>query len=355
MKWEEIQITPETVREILVRGPNWVGDNIFAVPAVQRLKREFPSARLTVLAAKGLAPIWELVEGVDEVLPFDLRGGFKDLGGKRELIRRLKRRDFDLAVIFPRSFESAFWIRLAGIPRRWGYAEEGRSFLLTRRARSERGYRRTPRIDYYYRLLDGGRGESEAAPARLLIGPDLRERAREILRSAGVDPAVGPLAGIHPRASYGPAKCWPPENFARLARLLGERKKASVLLFGSEKERELLEGIAARAGAAAVNLAGRTDLRTLAALISFCRVFIANDSGPLHLAAALRVPVIGLYGSTDPEATGPRGEKARVIYQGVDCSPCLRRVCPTDFSCMETITPEEVMSAVEELWLTKPH
>lgn len=339
-----------TVREILVRGPNWVGDNIFAIPAVQRLKKEFPAGRLTVLAAKGLVPIWELAEGVDGVIPFDLRGGLRDLKGKRDLVRQLRKRRFDLAVIFPRSFESALWVWLAGIPHRWGYGEQGRSGLLTRPAHSQRDYRLTPRIDYYYRLLDNGAGEAQAPPARLVIRPDLQQQANEILRLAGGDLSGRALVGFHPRSSYGPAKCWPPENFARLARILVERRDASVLLFGSEPEKELLAGIADRAGERVVNLAGRTDLKTLAALISLCRVFVANDSGPLHLAAALKVPVIGLYGSTDPSATGPRGETARVIYKGVECSPCLKRVCPKDFSCMETIEPEEVMATVEQLW-----
>lgn len=350
MSGKEEKAPAGPVREILARGPNWVGDNIFAVPAVQRLKREFPGARVTVLAAAGLAPLWELAAGVDEVIPFRPRGGFRDLKGKRELIRRLRQRSFDLAVIFPRSFESALWVRLAGIPRRWGYAEEGRSFLLTRSARPEKGYRRTPRVDYYYRLLDGGTGEARAEPARMVIPPELRRRAEKLLSEAGIDPGVTPLAGLHPRASYGPAKCWPPEKFARLARLLAGEKKAVSLLFGSEKERELLAGIAAEAGEGTVNLAGRTDLLLLAALIGLCRVLVANDSGPLHLAAALGVPAVGLYGSTDPEATGPRGEKVRVIYRGEECAPCLKRVCPGDFSCMEKITPGEVMAAVGELW-----
>lgn len=334
------------IRKILVRAPNWVGDNIFAVPAVQRLKRDFPAARLVVLAAEGLAPLWELVEGVDGVIPFQLRGGFKDLAGKRRLISRLRAAGFDLAVIFPRSFESALWIRLAGIPRRWGYAEEGRSLLLTRPVRSETGYRRTPRVDYYYRLPAGA--GAEAPPARLVISPALKTRALDLLREAGVDPGEKPLAGFHTRASYGPAKCWPMENFARLARLLTERKGAKILLLGSAEERDLLDKFAA--GEGAVNLAGRTDLKTLAAVISLCRVVIANDSGPLHLSAALGAGTIGLYGSTDPSATGPRGEKVRVIYRGAECSPCLLRVCPRDFSCMKKITPEEVMAAVEELW-----
>ncbi len=350
MNGQEDKKAQGQVREILARVPNWVGDCIFAIPAVQRLKREFPSARLTVLVARWLVPIWELVEGVDEIIPFELRGGIRDLPGKRRLVSQLRDRNFDLAVIFPRSFESALWIHRAGVPRRWGYKAGARSFLLTRPVRSDQDYRQAPRIDYYYRLLDGGRSKEPPVPARLAIPPAVRRQALDLLSAEGIDPDKRPLVGFHPRASYGPAKCWPAAKFSRLAGKLTRRRKAIVLLFGSGRERQLLEEIVAGAGKDTVNLAGRTDLKTLAALLSLCRVVVANDSGPLHLAAALGVPVVGLYGSTDPVATGPRGARTRVIYKGISCSPCLYRVCPRDFACMERITPEEVLTAVEELW-----
>ncbi len=336
-------------KNILIRVPNWLGDNIFTLPAVRELRRLFPAARLTVLASTGLAPLWDLVEEVDGSIAYDLRGGARDLKKKLDLIRVLRSRRFDLAVIFPRSFESALWVRLAGIPRRWGYAEEGRSFLLTRGAVSPRGYRHTPRIDYYYHLIDDCESDDPAPPGVLEISPELLARVREKLSATGGDGMEENLAGFHPLASYGPAKCWPLQKFIRLARLLVKERGMRVLLFGSGGERELLQEAAETAGPGVINLVGRTDLKELAALISLCRVFVANDSGPLHLAAALDVPVVGLYGSTDPAATGPRGRMTRIIYKDADCSPCLKRTCSTDFRCMEEITPEEVMREMDLL------
>ena len=181
------------------------------------------------------------------------------------------------------------------------------------------------------------------------MSPELIGRAKELLLRVIEDDRDRLIIGFHPRSSYGPAKCWPGQSFSRLAELLVKKRGATVLLFGSEKERGLLEKIAADAGDGVVNLAGRTDLKESAGLMSLCRVFVANDSGPLHLAAALEVPVIGLYGSTDPEATGPRGKRVSVIYKNVECSPCLLRECPTDFKCMEEITPEEVMTEIENI------
>ncbi len=336
-----------TYSNILIRVPNWVGDNIFTLPAAHLLRESFPDARIAVLVRRGLGSLWEIVPEIDEVITYEFKGGWRDLKQKWDLVKMLRHRQFDLAVVFPRSFESALWMRLAGIPARWGYAEEGRSLLLTRAVSSPRRYRDTPRVDYYYHLIDNGESDSSAPPAVIKLSPELIGQTEELLRNAGVHNRGDILVGFHPLSSYGPAKCWPGRKFSRLAEILVKNREAMVLLFGSENERELLQEIADAAGDGVINLAGKTDLKESAALISLCRVFVANDSGPLHLAAALEVPVIGLYGSTDPEATGPRGKKVRVIYKDVDCSPCLLRECPTDFKCMEEITPEEVMGEVE--------
>lgn len=329
------------IRKILIRAPNWVGDNIFTFPAVRLLRRHFPEAQLTILVRGTLESLWEIIPEIDEVITFNLKGGGRDLKGKQNLITMLRRRRFDLAVIFPRSFESALWMWLAGIPERWGYAEEKRSCLLTRAVRSPRKYRITPRMDYYYRLVSNA-GDSEFAPAACLeLDPELVSSAGDFLRSLVGEYPEDRLIGFHPGSSYGPAKCWPARNYGKLAGILQKKMGFVILLFGSEKERDMLEEIAA-AGTGIINLGGMTDLKRAAALMSLCRVFVANDSGLLHLAAALGVPVVGLYGSTDPEATGPRGKKVKIIYKNIECSPCLMRECPSDFICMESITPEEV-------------
>lgn len=343
----------DEIENILVKTPNWVGDNIFTLPAVRELRMKYPRAHLTVLVKSGLEPLWEIVPEVDEVVSYDFSGGGGKLRRKWELIKRLRKGKYHLAVVFPRSFESALWMRLAGIERRWGYQAEGRSWLLTRATRSPRGYRRTHRIDYYYHLLDNAESDLAAPPPELELAPELLSRAREFIRRETGRKGLEPLVGLHPRASHGPAKCWPPEYYARLARLLVKEKEATVLVFGQEHEREMVQSIVRSGSPRAFNLAGKTDLKQLAALIKLCRVLVANDTGPLHLAAALGVPVVGIFGSSDPEATGPRGRFARVIYKNLPCGPCLKRFCPTDFLCMTSITPEEVIRTIEELWNVK--
>jgi len=344
-----IKESSSAIRSVLIKAPNWVGDNVFTFPAVAEARALFPSARLSVLVKKGIAPLWELVDGVGEVIPYDVRGGFKDLPAKAALVRSIRARRFDLALIFPRSLEAAIWMLLSGVGERWGYAEEGRSPLLTLRRTSPRGYRHTHRIDYYYRLVADLPEGTPAPLARIAVSDDLSAVAREALRKATGQAEWKRLYGIHPRASHGPAKCWPVESYARLAGELASGEGRAAIVFGNPVESELAGRVARSAGGRVFSLAGETDLKQLAALISLCRVFIANDTGPLHLAAALGVPVVGIFGSSDPAATAPRGEKVRTIYKAVPCSPCLRRVCPTDFRCMMEISVEEVRAAVEEL------
>ena len=339
----------DRIRSVLIKAPNWVGDNVFILPAVAEARKLFPGARFAVLVKKGIASLWGLVDGMDEIIPYEARGGLRDLSSKAALIRAIRGKRFDLALIFPRSLESAAWIFLAGIPRRWGYAEEGRSFLLTRIRTSPRGYRHTHRIDYYYRLVADVPDDSPAPLARLRAPPDLVSWARDELKRATGKADWKRLVGIHPRASHGPAKCWPLENYARLTSLLVKEDGCAVVVFGNAIEAELAGKVARAGGTRAFSLAGETNLQQLAALISLCRVFVANDTGPLHLAAALGVPVVGIFGSSDPAATAPRGERVRTIYKSIPCSPCLRRICPTDFRCMTEISVEEVLAALEEL------
>lgn len=337
------------IEKILIRQPNWVGDNIFTIPAVQELRRRFPRAHLAIVTRDSIAELWKLVAEIDEVITFDFRGGFRDFKAKGNLVRLLKRKHFDLAVIFPRSFEAALLVYWARIPRRWGYRSDCRSILLTRRPICSAGYRRTHRADYYYRLLGNGDEVFQAPPAKLAVTLELRKRSLALLRTESAEIDENKLIGLHPWASYGPAKCWPADNFAALSRLLVEKLGVTVVIFGGSSDRAPAEKLIRAAGEGVVNLTGKTDLDELAGLISLCRGFVANDSGPLHLAAALGVPTVGLFGSSDPAATSPRGGAVRTIFKNIPCSPCLKAVCPTDFKCMTTITPEEVFSQLKEL------
>ena len=335
------------IKNILIRQPNWVGDNIFTLPAVQELRRRWPEASLTVLTKPGIVPFWKLVPEVDRVIAFPFRGGLHDLRKKFLLARKLGRMRFDLAVIFPRSFESALWAFLAGIRQRWGYREEGRGFLLTRRAVCPQGYRQTHRIDYYFRLLDGGKGGQPAPAAFISLPEKLGAEAQAILKKAFPGRGDHPLIGLHPRASHGPAKCWPVEHYGALAERLGRELGARILIFGTAIEAELNGRVAEAGGASVLDLTGKTSLAELAALMAACDVVVGNDTGPIHLAAATGTSVVALFGSSDPAATAPRGKRVAVIYRNLPCSPCLRQVCPRDTRCLTEITPGEVFSQVK--------
>ena len=338
-------------RNILARAPNWLGDNLFTFPAVQKIRKLFPEARITVCVKEGYASLWALVEEVDNVIPFDFRGGLKTLKAKRAFARKVREGGFDLVVIFPRSFESALWMRVAGVPRRWGYREDGRSLLLTHPVKPPHGYRKMHRMDYFYHLLDSQGGAEPAPPACLRISRELRNWAMDFVRSETGVTDFDRLVGLSPHSTGGFVKDWPVENMAALARTVVQEKGATVLLFGDHWEADYnRECVEEPAGAGVFNLGGKTDLKQLAAVMSLCRVYVANDSGPAHLAAALGVPLISMFGASDPEATAPRGEHVRVIFKGVPCSPCLKKECPSDFSCMTSITLEEVMALLRELW-----
>ena len=257
----------------------------------------------------------------------------------------LKRKGFDLAVVLPRSFHSILPIYLSGIPVRVGYQGRGRSFLLTHEIPREGEVLRLHRVHYYQRLVEVlGQAEGSFSP-RVLLREEDRKWAEQRLRDLGfMDGRL--LVGINPGATYGLAKCWSPDRFAELGKRLVEKSKASVLLFGKEEEGPIAKEIVRHLGSKGADLTGQTRLLQLAALLERCRLLVTNDTGTMHLSAAVGTPVVALFGSTDPVTTGPWGEGHLVIRKEVPCSPCLKRICPTDHQCMERITVEEVEEAV---------
>ncbi len=335
------------ISKILIKAPNWLGDCVFAAPAAGKLKADHPAARISVLAKDSLAPFWELVPGVDAVIGYEKRRGWAGLRAAAATVAGLRRERYDLAVIFPRSFSSALWCFTAGIAERRGYAAEGRRLLLNRVVEPKTDYRQTPRVDYYYALV-GDPGKDRPRPRLEIPEREIEEARDQLRRLVGSDRIENPV-GLHPGGYYGSAKRWPVEHFSRLARRLA-RSGRTVLVFGGQGDRETAGKIVSGAPSGVWSLAGETGLKRLAALLKLCRVVVANDSGPLHLAAAVETAVVGLFGSTNPVATGPRGKAVRVIYRGLPCSPCLLRTCPKGLECMVSIGVEEVMAAVEELW-----
>jgi len=322
-----------------------VGDTILSYPTVQQLKTLFPKSHLTILIPSYLADLWKTSPHVDEIIPFQKKRGFGSIWEDLNLSQSLKERNFDLAVLLPRSFRSAFHIYLAGIPIRIGYRDEGRSLFLTHRIRRTEEILHTHRIHYYQRLLEPlGKTENPPSP-QLYLREEDRRWANQVLMDLGILEGK-PLIGMNPGATYGLAKCWYPDRFGELGKRLVEKWEAKILLFGKEEEQPLVHEIQRHLGAKGMDLTGKTRLLQLAALLERCDLLVTNDTGTMHVATAVGTPVVALFGSTPPHITGPWGDGHVVVKKDVDCSPCWKRVCPTDHRCMELITVDDVEEVI---------
>jgi lipopolysaccharide heptosyltransferase II len=334
------------VNRILVRGVNWVGDTILSYPTVQQLKNLFPKSHLAILVPSYLVDLWKTFPYVDEIIPFHKKGGIASIWEDLNLSQLLKERNFDLAVILPRSFRSAFPIYLARIPTRIGYQDEGRSLLLTHRISRTKEILQVHRVYYYQKLLEPlGRGEGHLSP-RVFLREEDRKWAEQTLKDFGISDGR-PLIGINPGATYGLAKCWFPDRFGELGERLSKKWEASVLLFGKEEEKSVVQEILQHIRGRGIDLTGKTNLLQLAALLERCTLLVTNDTGTMHVATAVGTPVIAIFGSSDPITTGPWGDGHVMVRKPLACSPCLKRFCPTDHQCMELITVDEVEEVVD--------
>jgi heptosyltransferase-2 len=323
------------IRRLLVRAPNWVGDVVLSLPAVRDLRRAFPAARLSVLARPWVADLYGAVPAVDAVV---LSRGLR---ADMELVRGA----FDAAVLLPNSFGTAFVAWRACIPERWGFATDGRGPLLTRAPRVPRSTRGRSQVYYYRAMLDGLGIDTKATPdASLRCPEEWRERGRALLGSDG------PWLGLNPGAFFGTAKRWLPERYGAVGDLVSRRTGARVVLVGGRAERALADEIAAGMAAKPRVLTGETTLPELLGVLSCLDGFVTNDSGPMHLAAALGVRQVAVFGSTDWRETAPFTERATVVREPVECSPCMLRECPIDHRCMRGVTVERVAEATRELF-----
>jgi heptosyltransferase-2 len=335
------------VNRILVRGVNWVGDTVLSYPAVQQLKTLFPKSHLAILVPSYLVDLWKTFPYVDEIIPFQKKGGIGSIWEDLNLSQSLKERNFDLAVILPRSFRSAFHIYLARIPIRIGYRSEGRSLFLTHGIRRTKEILQGHRVHYYEKLIEPlGKMESSPSPQIFLREED-RKWADRALKDLGILDGK-PLIGMNPGATYGLAKCWYPDRFGELGKRLAEKWQGRIILFGKEEEHPIIYEILRHLGRKGVDLAGKTGLLQLAALLERCVLLVTNDTGTMHVATGVGTPVVALFGSTPPLTTGPWGEGHVVLKKDVPCSPCWKRICPTDHQCMELITVDEVEEVVDQ-------
>lgn len=335
----------------MVRATNWMGDAIMSLPALEALRARFPSAEIVVVAKPWVSELFLYHPAVSRQIIYDPAGEHKGAGGFWKLLRTLRGENFDTAILFQNAFQAAWMAWRAGIPMRVGYARDVRSSLLTDAVEVPTKSAFGHQVYYYLHLLF--RAGLIEKPARV---EEMRLRVTEsekkwAERRLGVLGLGGPryLVGLNPGAAYGPAKRWLPERYAALADRLSSVLHADVLIFGSSQERALAEEIARAMKHTPVLLAGDTSLRQLMALLAQCRLVISNDSGPMHLAAALDLPLVAVFGSTDERATGPVGRRVKVVKRSVECSPCGLRECPIDFRCMTSVTVDDVLRATLDL------
>jgi heptosyltransferase II len=332
------------LNRILVRATNWVGDAVMSLPALRALRSTFPEDYIAILARPWVADLYAREAVCDRVIPYTPAPGRGDLAAKWTAARELAGEKFHLAILLPNSFESALVARLAGIPRIVGYNRDGRGLLLSSAIAPPHQHRHER--FYYLELLKRAGLIAEYLddnPIRLTAAP---EAGAALLAARGISL---PVIGVSPGAAYGNAKRWLPERFAESARELASASHAQVALFGSAGERELCVSVAEAIGDNAHNLAGQTTLREFIDMAAACRIFLTNDSGAMHIASALGVPTVTIFGSTDHVTTGPTGPLARIVREPVECSPCLRRECPIDHRCMTRIPASRVTQVAFEL------
>ena len=333
-------------RKILVRATNWLGDAVMSMPAVRALHERFPEAEIAILAKPSVADLYRREPCCHRVIPYTAR----TLAEKWAAGKALGREKFDCAVLLQNAFEAAAVAFAAGIPDRIGYARDGRSFLLTLPVSVPLPGEIPPHERFYYLEMLHRAGILKALPVcdRIQLGgvDEARARGESRFRELGLGDVV---IGVSPGAAYGSAKRWLPEYFAAAAQQLARAQGASVALFGSASERGLCASVARDIHAAVHNLAGETTLAEFIDLTAACRLFLTNDSGGMHVASALGIPTIAVFGATNDVTTGPTGPLARVVRERVHCAPCLKRECPIDHRCMTRLHPDAVARVALEL------
>ncbi len=332
-----------------MRAVNWLGDAVLTTPALGGLREARPGTKVVVAANPAVAELFRLHPDVDEIVVYDRRGAHRGAVGMARMARVLRRQRFDAALLLQNAFDAALLAFLAGIPARMGYARDARRLLLTRAVPVTEEILSLHHAEYYLRLLSElGLPRPQRPALRLRVSEEERQAMRSRLLDEGASEGR-PILGINPGATFGSAKRWFPERFAAVADALAEEWGASVVLMGSVPEMPLAAEVEAAMGRRPVNLAGRTTVRELMALLSLCSFLVTNDSGPMHVAAAFRVPQVAIFGPTDWRATSPWTPLAKIVRVDVDCSPCRKRECDRGHECMVGVTADMVVSAAKTL------
>jgi heptosyltransferase-2 len=328
--------------KIIIRMPNWIGDMVMATPILTDVRKAFPDAHITAMCRTPLSDLLKEDLDIDELFFFSKVNSFGRRSEQRDIIEKIRRGTYDLGILLTQSFSSAWLFWRGNVKRRLGYKGKCRNLLLTDKLDLPVNIRQQHLVTTYKMVLAPlGIPVSETKPRLFLKDKELEE-AQTLLKRLGISPAAR-LVGINPGAAYGSAKCWLPERFRAVTEKLLKLENVQIVYFGDAVTQPLVKEICQ--GLPVTNLAGLTTLRELACLIKLCKVILTNDSGPMHIAAAVGTPLVALFGSTNEIATGPY-KTGTVIHKHVDCSPCYKRVCPIDFRCMKRIETDEVYEAL---------
>jgi heptosyltransferase II len=338
--------------KVLIRATNWVGDAIMALPALRAVRTKFADAQIAIVARPYVADIYKGQDICDELIPYDPKGQHRGWKGRELLATELRAHKFDIALLLQNAFDAAWLAWRANIPQRIGYARDGRSFLLTHAIPTPKQNEIPAHEKFYYLELLRRAGWIDAlrddAFIELKVPATARESAAQTLLAAGSRPQALRIA-VGAGASYGSAKCWPPDRFAKSLNDLVSRTNgdADIILFGTPAEAAVSSAIAAQLQRPPIDLTGKTQIADLPALLSQCHLFLGNDSGAMHVAASVGLPVVAVFGPTDPYGTAPVTPRATIVQQKPYCSPCFLRRCPTDHRCMKAVTPEMVVPALQ--------
>jgi heptosyltransferase II len=326
--------------KILIRGVNWIGDAVMSMPFINGLGSAWPDAEIHVLTRPHLAELYKYNPCVKNVIQVNEKSRIQGWKAAYREIRDIK---FKIAICLPHSFSSALFLFLSGVPVRYGRACSGRSMLFTHPVYGKIEEYPGHQARFYLEMLEALTGCRVTE-----VLPEICITDTERLKASGIiDKAKRPVLGIFCSAAYGPAKVWPRESFAELGRRYISRTGGAVILFGGATDRNANNAIAASIGEGAFNIAGTTNLLESVALMERCDTVVANDSGPMHLAAASGAKTLGIFGSTNPVRTAPLGRRGKFITKGLKCAPCMARDCRLGtYECLKSITPDDVLKEI---------
>ena len=338
---------------IVVRGANWIGDAVMSIPALREIRRIFPGAYIALHTRSWAKGIFLDADFLDELITYERTGsGLTNWFGQGRVLRKAR---FDVAIVFPNSFESALTMKWAGVKRRFGYSRDARRLLLTDPVSIPAWKNHRHEVYYYLNLVAevarafrSTETVTEQEPiTELPVSQGRRERAKKIIAELGAN-LSRPTIALGVGSTNSRAKRWPPENYAGLNDRLQTQLGVNVILVGSNDEKDVSNMIVEIAQRKPFVLTGKTDLDEAAALLSEIDLFISNDMGLAHIAPAVGTKTLVIFGPTDPNTTAPFSPLSKVIREEVECSPCMLRDCPIDHRCMTRVSVQRVFEMAED-------